>query len=467
MRREKKQARARERGDMAERRVAAVVLAAGRGTRMKSARTKVLHEIAGKSMLAHVLDAAAALSPSRFVIVVGDHAPEVGEAARKLRPEVEVAVQAPPRGTGDAVQKAMPALEGFDGDVLILYADTPLVRPETMRALCDAAQGAAGATLGFRAADPGAYGRLLLDPSGDLSAIVEAKDASDEQLEIDLCNSGVMAVDAGFLRSALPRLSPNNAKGEYYLTDIVAMARSEGRRFAVVEADEDEVLGVNSRVELAVAEEVWQDRRRVQAMLAGATLIDPTTVFFAHDTEIGADVLIEPNVFFGPGACIGDGATIRAFSHIEGASVARGAVIGPFARLRKGAEIGEDARIGNFVEVKEARIGAGAKANHLTYIGDASIGAGANIGAGTITCNYDGFNKYRTEIGEGAFVGSNSALVAPVRIGAGAYVGSGSVITRDVEADALAVARGRQAEVKGWAARFRVASGGRKKDKDA
>jgi len=449
---------------MPERQIAAVILAAGHGTRMKSAKTKVLHEIGGKPMLAHVIETAGGLSPSRLAVVIGDHAPEVGEAAKAMRPDAAVAVQAPPRGTGDAVMKAAPALEGFDGVVLILYADTPLVRAGTLADLVDAAAGGAGAVLGFRADVPGAYGRLVLDDEDDLAAIVEAKDASPEQLEIDLCNSGVMAVDAAFLREALPKLEPNNAKGEYYLTDIVAMARAAGRRFAVVEGDEEEVLGVNSRVELAVAEEVFQDRMRVAAMKNGATLIDPTTVFFAHDTIIGQDVLIEPNVFFGPGARVADRATIKAFSHIEGAQVGEGAVVGPFARLRPGADLGPKARVGNFVEVKKAAIGEGAKVNHLTYIGDASIGARANIGAGTITCNYDGYSKYKTEIGADAFIGSNSALVAPVKIGDGAYIGSGSVITRDVEADSLAVARGRQAEVKGWAARFRKASAKGAKD---
>lgn len=449
---------------MSEPAIAVVILAAGHGTRMKSAKAKVLHEIAGKPMLAHVMAAAAALSPARLAVVIGDHAPAVGEAARALRPDVSVWVQAPPRGTGDAVGKALPALEGFEGVVLVLYADTPLVRAGSLRALVEAAEGAAGAVLGFRAEAPGAYGRLALDEEGGLAAIVEAKDASPDELEIDLCNSGVMAVDAAFLRAAIPRLEPNNAKNEYYLTDIVAMARAEGKRFAVVEGDEDEVLGVNSRVELAIAEEVFQDRMRVAAMHEGATLIDPTTVYFSHDTVLGADVVIEPGVFFGPGVVVGDGAAIRAFSHIEGARIGAGAVVGPFARLRPGATLGEKARVGNFVEVKKAEIGAGAKVNHLSYIGDASVGPAANIGAGTITCNYDGYGKFRTEIGAGAFVGSNSALVAPVKIGDGAYIGSGSVITKDVEADALAVARGRQAEISGWAARFRKANAKPAKD---
>lgn len=441
--------------------IAVIVLAAGHGTRMKSETPKVLHAIGGRAMLAHVMATAQALSPSRFSVVIGDHAPEVGDAARKAREGVVVAVQSPPRGTGDAVAKALPALEGFDGAAIILYADTPLIRIETLRALAAAAAGRAGAALGFRPDDPGAYGRLVLDGAGGLEEIVEAKDASPDQLKIGLCNSGVMAVDAGFLRSAIPRLQPNNAKGEYYLTDIVAMARAEGLAFAVVEGDADEVLGVNSRVELAQAEAIFQARARRAAMEAGVTLIDPSTVYFSHDTRIGRDVVVEPGVFFGPGAVVEDGATIKGFSHIEGAHIRRNAVVGPFARLRPGADLGENSRVGNFVEVKKSTFGPGAKANHLAYIGDATVGAGANIGAGTITCNYDGFNKHRTEIGAGAFIGSNSSLVAPVRIGDGAYVGSGSVITKPVASDDLAVARGRQAEIKGWAAKFRKANAGK------
>ncbi|MGE0408593.1 MAG: bifunctional UDP-N-acetylglucosamine diphosphorylase/glucosamine-1-phosphate N-acetyltransferase GlmU [Amphiplicatus sp.] len=439
---------------MSEPSIAAVILAAGQGTRMKSDIAKVLHPVGGRPMLAHVMAAAGSLDPARMVVVIGAR-DEVGAAARRLRPDVAIATQRPPRGTGDAVRKALPALAGFEGVVLILYGDTPLVEGQTLAALAGAVKGGAGAVLGFRAFDPGSYGRLLVDQKGALSAIVEARDASALELAIDLCNSGVMAVEAGFLREALPRLEPNNAKQEYYLTDIVAMAVEAGRAFAVVEADEEEVMGVNSRFELSMAEEVFQERRRIEAMEAGATLIDPSTVYFSWDTEVGRDVLIEPGVFFGPGVIVADGATIKAYSHIEGARIASCAVIGPFARLRPGAEIGEGARVGNFVEVKNARLGAGAKANHLSYIGDASVGAEANIGAGTITCNYDGVKKHRTEIGAGAFVGSNSALVAPVSIGDGAYVGSGSVITQNVEPGALAVARGRQAEIKGWAKRFR------------
>lgn len=446
--------------------VAVVILAAGRGTRMKSETPKVLHPIGGRSMLAHAMASADALGADRVCVVIGDQAPEVGAAARAVRGDAAVAVQSPPRGTGDAVMKAAPALDGYEGAVLILYADTPLVEPATLKALIAKIDGgAAVAALGFVADDPGAYGRLVLGADGALEAIVEAKDASPEQLDINFVNAGVMAADAAFLARALPQIRNDNAKGEYYLTDIVAIARREGLACAVARADEDEVVGVNSRLELAVAEEIFQDRRRLAAMEAGATLIDPSTVFFSHDTQIAADVVVEPNVFFGEGVRIGKGARIKAFSHLEGADIGEGASVGPFARLRPGARLAADAKVGNFVEIKKADIGADAKISHLTYIGDASVGAGANIGAGTITCNYDGYSKHRTEIGEGAFIGSNSALVAPVRIGKGAYVGSGSVITKNVEDDALAVARGRQSEIKGWAAKFRSLHAAKKKDK--
>lgn len=451
---------------MNDKAVAAVILAAGHGTRMKSSTPKVLHAVGGRSMLAHVMATAATLSPARMAVVIGDHAPSVGDAARAERADVAVAVQAPPRGTGDAVKKAASALEGFSGVVIVLYADTPLVAAPTLRALVDkVARGAAVCVLGFTPDDPGAYGRLKLDADGALAAIVEARDASPEELEIDFVNSGVMAIDAAFLARALPQLSDANAKREFYLTDVVAIARREGARCDVVEGDEDEVIGVNSRVELAVAEEIFQDRARLAAMEAGVTLVDPSTVYFSFDTKIANDVVVEPNVWFGQGVAIATGATIRAFSHLEGAIIGAGASVGPFARLRPGADLGAEAKVGNFVEVKNAAIGADAKVSHLSYIGDATIGAAANIGAGTITCNYDGFAKYRTEIGAGAFIGSNSALVAPVAIGKGAYVGSGSVITKNVEDDALAVARGRQSTIKGWAAKFRAIHAGKKKDK--
>jgi bifunctional UDP-N-acetylglucosamine pyrophosphorylase/glucosamine-1-phosphate N-acetyltransferase len=451
---------------MNKRKLAAVILAAGHGTRMKSTTPKVLHAVGGRSMLAHVMAAAEALGPERLAVIIGAQAPVVGEAAKAIRADVAVATQNPPRGTGDAVRQAAPTLKGFSGVVLVLYADTPLVTPETLRALAtEVEKGAAVAVLGFRLADPGAYGRLKTNASRGLEAIVEAKDASPAELAIGFVNSGVMAVDAAFLSRALPQLKDNNAKKEFYLTDIVAIARAEGLPCAVAEAAADEVAGVNSRAELSEAERIFQDRRRKAAMEAGVTLIDPGTVYFSWDTAIANDVVIEPNVFFGPGVTIAAGVHIRANSHIEGAMIGEGASVGPFARLRPGTELSRDVKVGNFVEIKNAKVGEGAKLPHLTYAGDAVIGAGSNLGAGTITCNYDGYSKHKTTIGEGAFIGSNSSLVAPVTIGAGAYVGSGSVITKNVEPDALAVARGRQADFKGWAAKFRAANAARKKDK--
>lgn len=438
--------------------IAAVILAAGHGTRMKSSLPKVMHEIGGRAMIAHVIDAASALTPGRMSVVIGDHSPQVGDFAKSIRKDISVAVQAPPQGTGHAVMQALPALQGFSGAVLILYADTPLVTPETLRALADeVAAGGAVAVLGFTPFEPGAYGRLKLDDKGSLAAIVEAKDASPEELDITLCNSGVMAIDAAFLNARLKDIDNKNAKGEYYLTDIVALARADKKTCAVIEADEDEVLGVNSRVELAEAEAVFQDRMRIAAMENGATLADPATVYFSWDTKLGMDVTIGQHVVFGPGVVIADNAEVKPFSHLEGAKVAKKASAGPFARLRPGADLKTGSKVGNFVEIKKAVIGDGAKVSHLAYIGDAVVGAEANIGAGTITCNYDGYAKHKTVIGKGAFIGSNSALVAPVTIGDGAYVGSGSVVTKNVEPGDLAVARGKQTAIKGWAARFRKA----------
>ena len=435
--------------------IAAIILAAGHGTRMKSARPKVLHEIGAKAMIAHVIDAARALAPERMAVVIGDHAPTVGDFAKSLAPMITVAVQSPPKGTAHAVEQALPSLDGFSGAVLVLYADTPLVTPETLRNLSnEIANGAAVAVLGFTPDEPASYGRLVRDSGGALTSIIEAKDASPAELEITLCNSGVMAIDAAFLKARLKDINDNNAKGEFYLTDIVALAHADGKICTVAEAGADEVQGVNSRVELAQAEAVFQERMRRKAMTEGATLADPSTVYFSHDTIIGEDVSIGPNVVFGPGVCIADKVEINAFSHLEGAKIAESAVVGPFVRLRPGADVQANAKVGNFVEIKAAIIGDGAKVSHLAYIGDAEIGAGANIGAGTITCNYDGYAKHKTTIGKSAFIGSNTSLVAPVTIGDGAYVGSGSVITKDVEGGDLAVARGRQATVKGWAARL-------------
>ncbi len=448
---------------MSSRNIAVVVLAAGKGTRMKSDLHKVLHPVAGRPMLLHLLAAADTLSPERTVVVTGAGRAQV-EAAVAPR-GAQIAVQAEQLGTGHAVMQARDALAGFDGDVLILYGDVPLVRAETMRAMVarlDAPDAPAVVVLGFRTDDPGAYGRLIVAPGSDrLEKIVEFKDADAAERAVTLCNSGLMAARGAALFALLAKLGNDNAAGEYYLTDVVELSGAA----AVIEADAGEVAGVNSRGELAAVEHAWQQARRAQAMADGATLIAPQTVFFSHDTVLGRDVTVEPNVVFGTGVTVHDGATIHAFSHLEGAEVGRNAAVGPYARLRPGAILSDAAKVGNFVEIKKARVGVGAKVNHLTYLGDAEVGAGANIGAGTITCNYDGFFKYRTVIGEGAFVGSNSALVAPVTIGAGAIVAAGSVVVRDVTADSLAVARGRQEERGGWAKRFRDAMTAKKKGK--
>lgn len=418
------------------------ILAAGKGTRMRSDMPKVLHEVAGLPMLGHALRSGAGCAPSRVVIVTGHQSVRVAEAAQALAPDAVCVEQAPQLGTGHAVQMAGPALADFQGDVFVLFGDTPLIRPETLDAMQTARRGGAEVVvLGFDAMVPGGYGRLILDQSGGLDRIVEAKDATPEERAVTLCNSGVMCVEGRVLFALLGQVTNNNANGEYYLTDIVGLAKAEGRACAVVRCDEAETLGVNSRADLAAAEAAWQSRARRAAMESGVTLTAPETVFFSHDTQIGPDTVVEPHVVFGPKVQIEGGAMIRAFSHLEGCTVARGAVIGPYARLRPGAVIGEAAKIGNFVEVKAASFGKGAKANHLTYVGDAEIGAGANIGAGTITCNYDGVLKHRTTVGAGAFIGSNTALVAPVTVGQGAMVGAGSTITTDVEPDALALTR--------------------------
>lgn len=421
--------------------VAAVILAAGQGTRMKSSLPKVLHPVGGRPMVSHLRGEIESLSPARVVIVTAPGQTAVAEAAQ---PALH-SIQDPPLGTGHAVRAALPALDGFPGDVLVLFGDTPLVTAATMRAmLARRAEGHAVVVLGFRPADPAAYGRLVTDASGRLLRIVELKDATAEERAIGLCNAGVMAIDGAVIASLLDRLDNRNAKGEYYLTDIVAHARAMGLSAGFIEAPADEVLGVNSRAELAAAEAIFQGRLRAAHMANGVTMQAPETVFLRHDTRIGSDTTIEPHVIFGPGVTIETGVTIRGFSHLEGCRISAGAVVGPFARLRPGADIGPDAHIGNFVEIKNGRIEAGAKVNHLTYIGDARVGAKANVGAGTITCNYDGFGKYLTDIGAGAFIGSNTALVAPVIIGDGAIVGAGSTITQDVPAGAVAVARGPQ-----------------------
>ncbi len=445
---------------------AAVLLAAGQGTRMKSSLHKVLHPIAGKAMMLHLLDslagnAAGGGAPQKIVVVVGKGREQV-EAALAGR-DIAFAVQEEQLGTGHAVRCAQAALAGFDGVVVVLFGDTPLVQAATIDRLRAALTAdVAVAVLGFRPADPAAYGRIIA-ADGEIAKMVEFKDASAEERAVTLCNSGVLAVRSSDLWPLLARIGNANAAGEYYLPDIVGLAIADGRRCTVIETAADEVAGVNSRAELAAVEARWQAGRRAEMMAAGVTLVDPASVFFAHDTRVAPDVTIEPFVVFGPGVSIESGAVIHSHSHVEGAHIGAGASVGPFARLRPGTKLGAGAKIGNFVEVKAADIGAGAKASHLTYLGDVTIGAEANIGAGTITCNYDGFFKYRTVIGAGAFIGSNSALVAPVTIGEGAIVGAGSTITADVPAEALALVRPPQANKPGWAARFRAAMAARKR----
>ena len=435
---------------------AAIILAAGKGTRMKSDVHKVLHPIAGRAMLDHLMGVLEGLGPARKIVVVGAGREQV-EGLVEARGG-EIVVQEQQLGTAHAVLQAEPKLADFDGDVLILYGDTPLVEAETMSRMLDrlhAEDRPATVVVGFRPDDPGHYGRILAGGDGTIDKMVEFKDATEAERRVDLCNSGMLAADARGLFALLKRVGSDNAAGEYYLPDVVMLAAADGRYSAVIEAEPWEMAGVNSRAELALVEGEWQRRRRLKAMADGVTLVAPDTVWFAHDTVIGRDSIVEPNVVFGPGVTLGERVTVKAFSHLEGASVADDAQVGPYARLRPGAEIGAKARVGNFVEVKKAKLGAGAKANHLSYLGDAEIGAGANIGAGTITCNYDGYFKYKTTIGEGAFIGSNSALVAPVSIGPGALVGAGSVITRNVAGDAVAIARGEQVEKLGQAAAFR------------
>jgi bifunctional UDP-N-acetylglucosamine pyrophosphorylase / glucosamine-1-phosphate N-acetyltransferase len=427
-----------------------LVLAAGEGTRMRSSLPKVLHRAAGRSLLGHAMTAAVAAGADRFA-VVGPDREDVAAEARGVQPGAEVFTQTERLGTAHAVLAARSALEQPADDVLILFADTPLVRPETLQALRNAlASGADVAVLGFRAKDPTGYGRLLVD-GDELAAIREEKDASDEERRVDLCNAGLMALSGSHALELLDAVGNANAKGEFYLTDVVEIARTRGLKAVVLEAAEAEVQGVNTRAQLAAAEAAFQQRLRAAVMESGVTLIAPETVFLSADTRIAGDVVVEPNVVFGPGVTVEAGAVIHAFCHLEGAHVGAGVSIGPFARLRPGASLAEGARIGNFVEIKNAVLDEGVKVNHLAYVGDSHVGADANIGAGAITCNYDGTNKHRTEIGAGAFIGVNSALVAPVTVGRGAYVATGSIITEDVPADALALARSRQTVKPGWA----------------
>ncbi|TSJ61478.1 bifunctional UDP-N-acetylglucosamine diphosphorylase/glucosamine-1-phosphate N-acetyltransferase GlmU [Starkeya sp. 3C] len=433
-----------------------IVLAAGEGTRMLSSLPKVLHAVAGRPMVSHVLDAALAAGAAKIAVVVGPDHDKVAAEVRRVAPDAEVFVQSERRGTAHAVLAARSALErGYD-DVVVMYGDTPLVRPETIGALRGPLAGGAAVTvLGFRPDDPFGYGRLVTQ-GGALVAIREEKDASEAERAIGLCNAGLMALDGRAALDILDRIGDANAKKEFYLTDAVEVARGLGRASMVHEAAAEEVVGVNSRAQLAEAEAILQGRLRRRALDGGVTLVAPETVFLSADTSFGRDVIVEPNVVFGAGVRVEDSATIRAFSHIEGAHVGAGAIVGPFARLRPGAELGQGVHVGNFVEIKASDLAPGVKVNHLSYVGDTSVGANTNIGAGTITCNYDGFRKHRTTIGANAFVGTNSLLVAPVTVGDGAYLGTGSVITEDVPADALAIGRARQVNKPGLAARLRA-----------
>lgn len=439
--------------------IACVVLAAGKGTRMRSKLPKVMHKIAHKPMLMHVIDTALGLGAEKIVTVTSPDMDAVRKAVTvRYKSAAENAIQHEQLGTGDAVKAAKSALRNFDGAVFVLYGDVPLIRIETLKKMADALKAdpkTAIVVLGMEAPLPNDYGRLVTGKDGTLERIVEVKDASEKERQITLCNSGVMVVRGKMLFGLLAKLSAKNAQGEYYLTDIVAHARKDGQICRVVSADSEELQGINSRIELAKGEESYQNRLRNEAMVAGVTMIDPKSVFLCGDTKLGQDVIIHPNVIFGPGVTVGDNVEIRSFSHLEGAKIAASAIIGPFARLRPGADIGKSAHIGNFVEIKQSVIEAGAKANHLSYIGDAHVGTNANIGAGTITCNYDGYTKSRTTIGANAFIGSNTSLVAPVSVGEGAIVGAGSVITEDVDTDALAIARPQQKQKSQWAKSFR------------
>ncbi|KAB2850770.1 MAG: bifunctional UDP-N-acetylglucosamine diphosphorylase/glucosamine-1-phosphate N-acetyltransferase GlmU [Hyphomicrobiaceae bacterium] len=440
-----------------------VVLAAGKGTRMKSDLPKVLHRIAGRSMLGHVLALARSAGASGSAVVIGPGQDAVRKEIALFASDAPVFVQAERLGTADAVKAARPAIAAHSGHVIVLFADTPLFSAATISGVRTALSDGAGVVVvGFEAADPAGYGRLLRDAAGRLLAIREHNDASPKERATRLCNGGVMGFRSERFIEIVDAIGNRNAKGEYYLTDAVEIANAKGLACRALICPEEEVLGINSRDQLAEAEAIWQRRARKAAMLAGASMVSPETVWLSHDTVIGRDVTIEPHVFIGPGVTIEDGAEIKAFCHIEGARVGKGARIGPFARLRPGADLGADVHIGNFVEVKNLAVEKGAKANHLAYLGDGRVGEGANIGAGTIFCNYDGFFKHMTDVGKGAFIGSNSSLVAPVKIGEGAYVGSGSVITKDVPPDALALERCKQEERPGWAAKFRALMRARK-----
>ncbi|WP_157019143.1 bifunctional UDP-N-acetylglucosamine diphosphorylase/glucosamine-1-phosphate N-acetyltransferase GlmU [Mesorhizobium xinjiangense] len=441
---------------MSERTCLSIILAAGEGTRMKSALPKVLHKVAGLPMVGHVVKAALEAGSTAVAAVVGHGAEAVADEVRTASPDAAVSVQDKRLGTAHAVLAAREAIAAGYDDILIMFGDTPLVEPAALgRARALLAEGAAVAVMGFRTDRPNGYGRLI-EKDGELEAIREERDCTDEERAINFCNGGLMAIDGRLALDLIEAVGNGNAKGEYYLTDIVEIARARGLHVGAAEVAFDNVLGVNTMAELAEAEALWQARRRQDLLLSGVTMIDPATVYLSHDTKIGADTLIEPNVFFGPGVSVAGGAIIHAFSHLTQARLGEGAEIGPFARLRPGADLAEGSKVGNFCEIKAAHVGPGAKVNHLSYIGDATVGAKANIGAGTITCNYDGYNKYRTEIGAGAFIGSNTSLVAPVSVGNSAYVASGSVVTDDVPDDALAFGRARQTTKEGRARDLRA-----------
>ena len=433
--------------------IALIILAAGKGTRMESDLPKVLHKIAGAPMLSHVLKAGNGLEPEKVVVVAGHGADLVSKAAQDYDAEATIVLQEEQLGTGHATKQARDALAGFDGDAIVMFGDTPFISQDTLERMAEARASHDVVVLGFHAKDPAKYGRLVTD--GDtLLRIVEFKDANEEERAITLCNSGVLCAKSSVLFDLLDQVNNDNASGEYYLPDIVGIARDRGMSATAVTCDEAETLGINSRAELAVAENIFQTKARADLIADGVYMQAPDTVYLSFDTVIGRDAEVEPNVVFGPGVTVESNAQIRAFSHLEGCHVSRGAIVGPYARLRPGAELAEDVKIGNFVEVKNAQIDEGAKVNHLSYIGDAHIGAGANIGAGTITCNYDGFFKHKTDIGSGAFIGSNTMLVAPVKIGVGALTGSGSVITKDVPDGAMALARADQSTKEGRATRL-------------